>query len=200
MSLKYSLLGLLSYQPMTGYDLKTIFDGSISHFWAANVSQIYRDLGELEKEGYTRFHIDPQKGRPDRKVYTITPAGEKAFQDWLGHFPNKLTMTCRYDFLVRVFFGSGLPLQEMYFQFQRLHRELQEDIIHMREVEAKIDKEDHPQEDRRYWKLTAKMGSKMALMTSEWVTESMAEIEQWIREEAVLAQLKAKDTPDIKQG
>ena len=41
MSLKHALLGLLNYRPMTGYDLKQRFDHSISHFWSANLSQIY---------------------------------------------------------------------------------------------------------------------------------------------------------------
>lgn len=40
MSLSYGLLGLLNYFPMSGYDLKKIFDDSINFFWAAQTSQI----------------------------------------------------------------------------------------------------------------------------------------------------------------
>ena len=36
MSLKHAILGFLSLQPMTGYDLKKAFDQSVRHFWPAN--------------------------------------------------------------------------------------------------------------------------------------------------------------------
>jgi DNA-binding PadR family transcriptional regulator len=32
MSLDYAILGFLRYRPMTRYDLKRVFDGSVRHF------------------------------------------------------------------------------------------------------------------------------------------------------------------------
>lgn len=49
MSLPHAILGLLNYMPMTGYDLKNFFDDSIDFFWSAQMSQIYRELKNLEK-------------------------------------------------------------------------------------------------------------------------------------------------------
>ena len=48
--IKYILLGLLNYQPMTGYDLKQTIDHSVSHFWHAYHSQIYTQLRQMEAE------------------------------------------------------------------------------------------------------------------------------------------------------
>jgi len=42
--LKYVLLGALSYQPLTGYQLKQFIDSTARHFWHAQISQIYRTL------------------------------------------------------------------------------------------------------------------------------------------------------------
>ena len=50
MSLSHAILGLLTYRPLTGYGLKKIFDKSISHVWAASLSQIYRELSALKKK------------------------------------------------------------------------------------------------------------------------------------------------------
>ncbi|MCE1255059.1 MAG: PadR family transcriptional regulator, partial [Anaerolineae bacterium] len=47
MSLEYAILGFLQYQPLSGYDLKKIFDQTVSHFWPATQSQIYRTLDRL---------------------------------------------------------------------------------------------------------------------------------------------------------
>ena len=49
MSLENALLGLLNHRPMTGYDLKRIFDDPMEFFWVAQMSQIYRELNKLEK-------------------------------------------------------------------------------------------------------------------------------------------------------
>jgi len=37
---KYSILGLLSRAPMSGYDIKKLTDNSISHFWHENFGHI----------------------------------------------------------------------------------------------------------------------------------------------------------------
>ena len=47
MSLEFAILGFLNYHPYSGYDLKKIFDTSVSHFWPADQSQIYRTLSRL---------------------------------------------------------------------------------------------------------------------------------------------------------
>jgi len=51
MSLRYALLGLLHYSPMSGYDLYRIFDHSIRHYWSTEHTQIYRALGTLAEQG-----------------------------------------------------------------------------------------------------------------------------------------------------
>ena len=51
MSLRHAILGFLSFQPFTGYDLKKAFDRSVRHFWPATQSQIYRTLAELDADG-----------------------------------------------------------------------------------------------------------------------------------------------------
>ena len=46
--LKHGILGLLSYGDMTGYQIMTVFRDSLSHFWVAQTSQIYREMQGLE--------------------------------------------------------------------------------------------------------------------------------------------------------
>ena len=52
MSLEHAILGFLQYKPMSGYDLKKIFDTSVRHFWPADQSQIYRTLTRLADKGW----------------------------------------------------------------------------------------------------------------------------------------------------
>ena len=52
MSLPHALLGLINYQPTTGYELKATFNRSIHFFWNATLPQIYRTLNQMEKKGW----------------------------------------------------------------------------------------------------------------------------------------------------
>lgn len=119
MTLRYAILGLLTYAPMNGYYLKKIFDTSINHFWSANLSQIYRELGALEHKGFVRSKVLPQDDRPDKRIYCITDEGKKAFAGWLEEFPETSVTPKRDEFMVRIFFGSKLDKEKLIGQFQK---------------------------------------------------------------------------------
>ena len=81
--LKHGILGLLSYGDMTGYQIMTVFRDSLSHFWVAQTSQIYRELQGLEKNGWiAAVHVE-QAGKPDKNVLSITAAGREELLRWL---------------------------------------------------------------------------------------------------------------------
>lgn len=107
MSLQHAILGILSMMPMTGYDLKTqAFDQSVAHFWQADQSQIYRALGKMEADGWLTYELQVQDGRPNRKVYHLTPAGRAELARWLR--AEQPLPVNREAFLVQIFFGASL--------------------------------------------------------------------------------------------
>lgn len=139
MSLQYGILGLLSYAPMNGYNLKKLFTNSINYIWTASLSQIYRELGTLESKGFVSSVIEQQDERPDKKIYTITEDGKKAFIDWLHDFPEVLAAPKRDEFMLRVFFGSKLSIAELISQFERFIEERKVVDIAMGEGQKIID-------------------------------------------------------------
>jgi DNA-binding PadR family transcriptional regulator len=106
MVLRYLVLGLLTIQPMTGYDLKRAFDSSVRHFWAADRSQLYRTLAGLVEAGLADVEVVTQENYPDRKVHHITDAGRAALRDWLAS-PLE-PEDSREPFLGRLFFADQL--------------------------------------------------------------------------------------------
>lgn len=128
MSLQYAILGLLNYDSMTGYDIKKMFDESINNFWAASISQIYRELGTLEGKGYLTSVIQQQNDRPDKKIYSITDSGKAEFKSWIANFPEKLSKEKRDEFSLRIFFGSNLSKEELIKQFQHFIDEKQRSL------------------------------------------------------------------------
>lgn len=78
-TLSYGLLGFLSNESMSGYDLML----KMNLFWHTRHSHIYPLLAKLEEDGYVEFTLVKQNGKPDKKVYTPTKLGIQAVKEWL---------------------------------------------------------------------------------------------------------------------
>src|SRR5205814_1040536 len=80
MDVRTICLGILTRGDATGYEIKKLFDDDgYQHFVEASFGSIYPALNRLTEEGYVSVREESQEKRPDRKVYSITPAGKSAF-------------------------------------------------------------------------------------------------------------------------
>ena len=84
MALEHALLVALSEQPASGLDLARRFDRSIGFFWHATHQQIYRVLARMDGDGWVTVTEVAQTGKPDKKVYAVSPAGARVLADWLA--------------------------------------------------------------------------------------------------------------------
>ena len=83
-SLDLALLGLIAEVPgVSGYDIVKIFDLSMTHYWHAHPTQIYPTLDRMEEFGLIKRRNVVQRNRPNKRLYTITPSGERVLIDWL---------------------------------------------------------------------------------------------------------------------
>ncbi|MBV9389260.1 MAG: PadR family transcriptional regulator [Chroococcidiopsidaceae cyanobacterium CP_BM_ER_R8_30] len=82
-TLGYALLGLLAREPFSGYELAQKMKAPIGCFWHAKHSQIYPELAKLKAQGLVNHELVEQQEHPDKKVYTITPAGRDALRQWV---------------------------------------------------------------------------------------------------------------------
>ncbi len=120
MSLRSTLLGFLYLGPMTGYELKKHMDNSTQFFWYAALSQIYPTLRKLESEGMIKSEVQPQEGKPDKRIYTITKAGRAALLAWLAEPVEELSAKKQPD-LLKLFFSGVLDKKAI---LGHLHRQL----------------------------------------------------------------------------
>jgi len=86
-TLGYAILGLLSREDLSGYDLTGRMKGRVGYFWSARHSQIYPELARLEEGGYVTHSVVEQQERPDKKVYEITAEGLEALKAWVVQPP-----------------------------------------------------------------------------------------------------------------
>ncbi len=84
MALAQAILVSLSEQAGSGYELARRFDRSIGHFWAATHQQIYRTLRVMASDGWVTVATIEQRGRPDKKMYTVSQAGRSELARWIS--------------------------------------------------------------------------------------------------------------------
>jgi DNA-binding PadR family transcriptional regulator len=111
MSLKHTILGFLSWKPLTGYELKKYFSETEFIPWSGNNNQIYKTLVELDKEGFVTKEVIQQDKYPARKVYHITKEGITELSNWAKSKPDVLQT--KSTFLIQLAWSDGLSNDEI---------------------------------------------------------------------------------------
>ena len=107
LSYEYALLGFLSNRPMHAYEIHQRLRkaGGLRLIWTVKQGQLYALLARMEEEGYIASMLEPQEGRPPRKMLCLTAEGEEAFQRWMVE-PVQRPRQFRQEFLAKLFFAS----------------------------------------------------------------------------------------------
>ncbi len=111
MSIKHAILGFLSWQPMTGYELKKLFAESPTFYWSGNNNQIYRALVELHEGNLVSQTVEQQERLPARKIYTITEAGRAELRQWITAAPEPPQL--KNTFLMQLAWADQLGAEEL---------------------------------------------------------------------------------------
>ncbi|MBI4781209.1 MAG: PadR family transcriptional regulator [Oscillatoriophycideae cyanobacterium NC_groundwater_1537_Pr4_S-0.65um_50_18] len=107
MALVHAILTVLVEQPCSGYDLRKRFEGSVGFFWKTSFQQIYRELTKLEEQGLLQAEEIQQESRPDKKIYSVTQAGQQYLSKWITQ-PSEVSPS-KDDLLVKLFAGYLVP-------------------------------------------------------------------------------------------
>ncbi len=105
----YVILGMVSGEPRSGYEIKALVDNTTRFFWAASYGQIYPELKRLSEAGLIEG-VNAPRGERKRTVYRITAEGEAALRRWLRQPP--ATYEMREEGLLKLFFAGVLPREE----------------------------------------------------------------------------------------
>lgn len=167
--LKHGILGLLNYHDLTGYEIMETFRDSLNFFWKAQTSQIYRELQTLEKKNWVSKTVVPQRGKPDKNVYSITDEGRGELLRWLSD--GELGLDSRTTILMKVFFMGERSREENIRYFEALRSYCEMFIRSLEIVPEYIDAYSAYLDDREkalYWKMTVDFGRRNMQMHIEW--------------------------------
>ncbi|WP_022880927.1 PadR family transcriptional regulator [Gryllotalpicola ginsengisoli] len=104
MSVRNSLLAILSVGPCYGFQLKVEFERRTGSAWPVNVGQVYTTLTRLVRDGLAARGAADAEGR---ELFEITDAGRGALTDW---FSSPVTGSgARDEFAMKCVMALSLP-------------------------------------------------------------------------------------------
>lgn len=167
---RYAVLGMLTIEPMSGYDLRATIERTVGHFWREGYGRLYPTLQELTAEGLVEGRTEPGRG-PRRTVHRLTDAGWAELRRWLATPPGP-PQPGRDDLLLQVFFARHAPAGTLVEHLRR-RRETTAALLQRYEtIEAEL--RDDPSADAPAWLLTVRHGVLLARASLAWCDEAVA--------------------------
>lgn len=164
------ILGLLSHEPMTGYEIKKRMDTTLKFFWNASYGSIYPTLNTLEKEKKVTKVETTENGR-DKATYSITEVGKNSLKEWLALPVIKDEL--RYETLLKLFFGSEVGKEITVDHIEAFEEKIKKELPFLK-ASVKQLKELNQEEAHQYYMLTALFGEKVFETYLDWCKEAKA--------------------------
>lgn len=167
---EFAILGLLANGPRSGYDIKKEVEERLSHFWSESFGHIYPMLRRLHGKGFVEKRVEPQDGKPDRKVYSLTVAGREALEAWFAEPP--APQRPRNELLLRLFLGRHARPEHLVRDVCAQREAFEQALERLRAVQARLAADEDRDPDRIYWELSLAYGVKAFEALIEWGRET----------------------------
>ena len=184
----YVVLGMIATGRRSGYAMSRTAKDTTRHFWATSDGQIYPQLKKLSDDGYIEGEREARGGR-ERIVYSLTPKGREALDEWLnsggkGHFE------MRDEGLLKLFFAEELSVDQLRAQIELMRRRSRRAIEHLEELKTTTG-------DRACAHLTLRFGLDLHAFSIDWYDRLDAELAKRPQDERAGDALRAIDAAPV---
>ena len=172
-----ALLGILSMEPMTGYQIRKTVEDSIGNFWSESFGQIYPALKRLVKDELAE--IVAQRGAGETrgsKAYRLTAKGRRRVDAWLR--TPSLEQVPRNEMLLKIFFAGRLGPQAAEAQVLAYHEMLRGRMAHFEAIRALFKTHYARFADAPYWRMTLEYGIAETEALQGWCERTLRQLRQ----------------------
>lgn len=170
------ILGLLSHEDLTGYDIKKRIDSSLGFFWSGSFGSIYPTLSLLEKEGKVTKTETTDSSR-EKIFYSITPSGRDSLKQWLGNPVEKDEI--RFETMLKLFMGKEAGFDVTEYHVNRFEEDSKNKLQILRVFEKRLSKCLDEDDNHKYYFLTVSFGIRTYEAYIEWCEEAKKKIRKW---------------------
>ena len=163
------ILGLLSHEELTGYEIKKRMDTTLKYFWSASYGSIYPALTDLVNRGLATKRKNTENKR-NKLIYTITDNGRDYLKEWLTLPVEKDEL--RYETLLKLFFGKEQDTEQALSHIKAFEDKIKNELPYLLETEKVL--KDYLDDDtaHKYYLLTVEFGIKTYRTYLEWCEEA----------------------------
>lgn len=165
----FAILGLLSHENLSGYQIKKMIDAGLKEFWSAGFGQLYPTLRELQSKGLIEA-ATKERDKRGLTVYSITNAGCTALREWL--MQPVLQQTVKYDILLKLYFGAALHPDDNLIKIRNFRDQELKKLDKYVQYEKVLRSVLSEAEDHTYFLLTVLFGINITRATLDWVDEA----------------------------
>ncbi len=165
----YVLLGMLSHEELTGYDIKKRLENRFKFFWNASYGSIYPALANLEQEKKITSKSCDENGR-ERIVYTITEEGRNTLCSWLQKPVVKDEL--RYETLLKLFFGNEVGPEVTIHHIKAFQSKIEKELSFLKGYTKQLEKY-NTDPAHQYYLLTVKFGVRSYESYLEWCNDAI---------------------------
>jgi DNA-binding PadR family transcriptional regulator len=112
------------------YDLMKFVSQAIGYVWAPAKTQLYALLPKLAERGLASSRLARDGARPEKRLYRISPEGERALGEWLEAEPDSPE-----TFFLRLFVGGLVPREALGEHLGWFRRQVAEQLAEYRALE-----------------------------------------------------------------
>lgn len=163
------ILGLLSHEELTGYEIKKRMDTALKYFWGASYGSIYPTLSDLVHRGLATKR-DGAENKRNKLIYTITDEGRKYLREWLILPAEKDEI--RYETLLKLFFGNEQGELQAISHIKAFENKIESEMSYLLGAEKILKEAMNDDDAHKYYLLTVEFGIKTYGAYLEWCEEA----------------------------
>jgi len=168
---QFTILGMLTIAPMSGYDIGKMISMSTTHFWSESDGQIYPTLKRLESEKSIRVvKAQKQAGRA-RKVYALTGGGRKKLLAWLKEEDNSHIV--RNELLLKLFFANSADKYTITSHINKHMSQVKSKLSTFDQIENNLKRNEADSPHLNYWLMTIGYGKAIANAKLKWCKSTL---------------------------
>jgi DNA-binding PadR family transcriptional regulator len=173
---RFAVLGILSYGPMSGYDIKKFYEQNVAGFWSESYGQIYPILKRLAEEKLATRSVQKQEGKPDRHIYAITKKGREELQQWL--LEPTARHIGRHETLLKLMFGQQISVGDNILQIKRFRDRQINELKELEAIKEQFEHQEVEDPNMLFWKLSFGYGEHVNRAYIKWAEEAIAALHE----------------------
>ena len=170
-SIRYLVLGLITRQPMSGYDIKRFLNSLSWLVGTPSFGSLYPTLHTLREKNLVTVEVIPRQDKPPRKIYTITDAGKQVLREWMDQ-PITAEASLR-DFVMRLILSNNFSHTGLIAHLQQRRSQVVTSQATLRQIVESLD-------ETIDWGQRLTFGYGLALATAEltWLDSTLELLSQ----------------------